>query len=461
MAKSKTIAALIAIIVIIPAVMLLGCVEKETSVSTPTPSPTITPILDSDGDGWNDEQEKIAGTDPYKKDTDSDGYWDPNDPNPLDPNIPVSKISPTPIPTIEATPTPKEISKLPKTIYVDDDFEDEPVNHRWNTIQEGINDAEDGDTIIVHGGIYYENIIVDKSITLKGINYPVLDAGQSWSAIRITADNCKVSGFKVTKSTFGIEVISDNNIIEDNTISQNTDGILLDHSSNNVIINNTLYANYRGISLSSSGSNQISSNLVNSNEYDGIVLNEGSDNNIIIHNTANSNGIGIILYNSNKNIIANNIANFNHFGVCLLSSYDNTIKNNIANLGESIGIHLDESSNNNIHNNTVDSNAWDGIRIERSSNNIISKNIVKSNNINGICMLSSYSNLLYRNNLIDNKQNAKEDTAMNSWDNGEEGNYWSDYTGEDLDGNGIGDTPYLIPDKGKATDNYPLMKPVQ
>jgi len=50
---------------------------------------------------------------------------------------------------------------------------------------------------------------------------------------------------------------------------------------------------------------------------------------------------------------------------------------------------------------------------------------------------------------------------MNSWDNGEEGNYWSDYTGEDLDGNGIGDTPYLIPDKGKATDNYPLMKPVQ
>lgn len=50
---------------------------------------------------------------------------------------------------------------------------------------------------------------------------------------------------------------------------------------------------------------------------------------------------------------------------------------------------------------------------------------------------------------------------MNSWDNGEEGNYWSDYTGEDLDGNEIGDTPYLIPDKGKATDNYPLMKPVQ
>ena len=76
-------------------------------------------------------------------------------------------------------------------------------------------------------------------------------------------------------------------------------------------------------------------------------------------------------------------------------------------------------------------------------------------------MLSSYSNLLYRNNLIDNKQNAEEDTAMNSWDNGEEGNYWSDYTGEDLDGDGIGDTPYLIPDKGKAMDNYPLMKPVQ
>ena len=48
-------------------------------------------MIDSDGDGWSNTQEKIAGTDPNDIDTDDDGYWDPHDPNPLDANIPVNK----------------------------------------------------------------------------------------------------------------------------------------------------------------------------------------------------------------------------------------------------------------------------------------------------------------------------------------------------------------------------------
>jgi hypothetical protein len=47
-------------------------------------------FTDSDGDGWTDAQEKLAGTDPQKLDTDDDGYWDPHDANPLDSDIPVA-----------------------------------------------------------------------------------------------------------------------------------------------------------------------------------------------------------------------------------------------------------------------------------------------------------------------------------------------------------------------------------
>lgn len=73
-------------------------------------------MVDSDGDGWSNTQERTAGTDPNKVDTDDDGYWDPHDPNPLDPNIPADKglLEPaaeeiaTPTPTSTPTATPAE-----------------------------------------------------------------------------------------------------------------------------------------------------------------------------------------------------------------------------------------------------------------------------------------------------------------------------------------------------------------
>jgi hypothetical protein len=69
---------------------------KPTAKPTPTQLPPPSP-LDSDGDGWTDEQEKIAGTSPYNVDTDGDGIWDPQDPNPLDSDIP-PKATPIPKP---------------------------------------------------------------------------------------------------------------------------------------------------------------------------------------------------------------------------------------------------------------------------------------------------------------------------------------------------------------------------
>ena len=98
-------------------------------------------VVDSDGDGWDDEQELVAGTDPNNVDTDGDGYWDSKDENPLDPDIPAPRETPTPVET--ATPTPRPTTSATPTI-----------THAFE-----ITDPVDGDSVprlinvIGHGGM--------------------------------------------------------------------------------------------------------------------------------------------------------------------------------------------------------------------------------------------------------------------------------------------------------------------
>jgi len=66
------------------------------------------------------------------------------------------------------------------------------------------------------------------------------------------------------------------------------------------------------------------------------------------------------------------------------------------------------------------------------------------------------NNTFYRNTVINNDKNVESSSSVNFWDNGEEGNYWSDYNGTDSNGDGIGDIPYIIDENNR--DNFPLMK---
>jgi len=93
------------------------------------------------------------------------------------------------------------------------------------------------------------------------------------------------------------------------------------------------------------------------------------------------------------------------------------------------------------------------IRIN-SNNNLISDCNIYSNEKGVYIWQSSNNNIVYHNNFFKNDADAI-DECNNTWYNGTQGNYWDDYRGVDADGNGIGDTPYVI-SQGN-TDEYPLM----
>jgi parallel beta-helix repeat protein len=336
----------------------------------------------------------------------------------------------------------------PRTWTVDDDG---PAD--FHTIQEAINAANSGDTIFVKAGTYYENVIVNKTLSLIGESRDatVIDGNGMGFVVQALSNNVTIRNFTIMNAFTGISAdesaytrIENNwvrscyqgirfwssfgNVIKGNIItsimlfSDSGAGILLYGSSNNIITENTITLNeWTGIGFDSSNNNSVSGNNI-TNNGSGILLGVSS-NNTISGNSIINNDYGIRLYKSSlSNISRNNITANNVDGIWLSdsSNYNSIAENSVANNGQGIslsyssnnsvaennitnnnyGIHLvSGASNNSIFGNTITENLNDGIKIEDSYNNTISENTIK-NNFCGIWLYESSNNSIYHNNFV-------------------------------------------------------------
>jgi len=228
---------------------------------------------------------------------------------------------------------------------------------------------------------------------------------------------------------------------------------LLDSSNLNYVSGNTITGGV-GIYLSSSNYNSISGNIVTNNNDFGIWLSSSNYNNLSGNFITNNHVGGVKFDSSNYCTISGNNITGNNLGIHLSSSDYNSVSNNLIANANADGVSLQAASSNNIFENKITGNK-DGIWLSASDNSILG-NII-SNNQYGIRVFGS--NSIYHNIFIDNTNQAYSFNATSIWDNGypSGGNFWSSYRDSDADGDGIGDTPYVI--DANNTDRYPLIVP--
>jgi nitrous oxidase accessory protein len=325
------------------------------------------------------------------------------------------------------------------------------------SIQEGIALAKNQDTLLVQKGLYQEfNIIIDKPLTLMGEDYPVVDGQEMGEIFRIVSDSVILQGFSIIN--VGVSYTSDHSAIrvvrsrdfhiEDNRFENLFFGIFIEKSSRGIIRNNQIkgvardeYNSGNGIHLWYSQNIEVSENWI-AGVRDGIYL-EFSDTIRIKGNKSHKNlRYGLHFMFSNDNQYTDNLFEDNGAGVAVMFSKRIRMTGNRfqKNWGPaSYGMLLKEINDAEISGNVFEENTI-GINIEGSNRIVYQGNHFISNGWAIKVLGACYTNTFRENNFMHNSFDLSYNSNVN--DNVFEGNYWSNYSGYDLDKDGIGDVPH-------------------
>ncbi|MEG9326803.1 nitrous oxide reductase family maturation protein NosD [Salinimicrobium catena] len=327
-----------------------------------------------------------------------------------------------------------------------------------NSLQQAVDMAVDGDVIRIKSGIYKEHgvEILNKSIKIIGEGYPVIDAEMQGTAITVKAENFSIEGIKIinigTSHTNDFAAIlvsrSKNFRIVNNRFENIFFGILIERSSAGTISGNKMKSKSRIQAKSGNGIHMWHSEdlTVKNNEIigvrDGIYL-EFVNNCVIEENLCKDNlRYGLHFMFSDHNEYLGNTFENNGAGVAVMYSKFIEMRRNLfrKNWGSaSYGLLLKEISDSELINNTFEDNtiaisADNTNRINYRHNDFISNGYAVR--IRGAC----YKNVFTENNFLANSFDVAYTGNIN--ENEFLKNYWSEYTGYDLDKDGTGDVPY-------------------
>ncbi len=331
-------------------------------------------------------------------------------------------------------------------------------------LQELVDAQPSGATLTVPAGTYRGPVSIERPLTLVAWGKVVIQGPGKGDVVTITAPDVTLRGFHIRgtgksldRENAGIVVTAPRVTIEDNDLADVLFGIYLKESPDSVIRGNRIASKplpepRRGdaIRLWESSGSVIEHNIVHGSRdvivwfSKGVVLRGNrvtggrygmhfmySSDNILEDNVLTDNSVGTFLMYSRNLVLRRNIMARNRgpsgFGIGLKDMDGLIAEDNIV-VGNRVGLHLDNSPSETgvVHN--------------------IRRNVISYNDI-GVGFLPNVSrNRFSENSFVDNVEQVAILGSGTLRDNvfavDGRGNFWNDYQGFDLDGDGIGETPY-------------------
>ncbi len=352
---------------------------------------------------------------------------------------------------------------------------------RYATIESALQAARDGDVIEVRGGSYSAPLVIDKRVSLIGVNHPVIDGSGQGSLVLITASDVVFQGFTLMNTgrslaheDTGIVIQADNVTVAENTLENVLFGIYFADASYGIARDNvvrcipldpgmrgdgfrTWYSD--GVTLSGNSAFQCRDMLFWYSNDLLIERNTFSDSRYALHfmynrnatvqfNTFEHSSVGTYFMYSDWLTFHQNTISYNRgvsaYGIALKDADHVTITDNLV-IGNRIGVYIDNSPT------------------RRDHMNHFSGNFIAYNDIGITAQPSVTHNVFQSNSFVENVEQAAvsgRGTLLGiTWSENGAGNYWSDYVGYDADGDGVGDMPYRAEKLFETlADSYPMLR---
>ena len=328
----------------------------------------------------------------------------------------------------------------------------------YPTIKSAVAAAETGDTVEVFPGTYSEGtIIIQKSICLRGKDYPVLDGKSKYELLTIATTHVTIEGFRIINSgrssmddLAGIKCLDAHHVIIRNNILEHTFfGIHLSNTNFARISGNKLktkaaheYELGNGIHLWKCHHARITGNTI-SGHRDGIYFEFVTQSSIINNTSHNNMRYGLHFMFSNNDRYEYNTFSNNGAGVAVMYSSNVSMFHNRFNRNwgaSAYGLLLKDMRDSKVQFNEFYGNT-SGIYMEGTSRILFEKNTFRANGWAIKLQASCDGNTFINNNFVSNTFDISTngELVLNTIDK----NYWDKYDGYDLDHDLTGDIPHF------------------